>query len=50
MIKDLKLYSNNDWGLCIPTLEQIIGIIKNNQINSVIEFGSGKSTEFLIND
>ena len=48
MIKDLKLYSNNDWGLCTPTLEQIIGIIKNNQINSVIEFGSGKSTEFLI--
>ena len=48
MIKDLKLYSNNDWGLCVPTLEHIKNIIKNNQINSVIEFGSGKSTEFLI--
>jgi hypothetical protein len=48
MIKELKSYSNNDWGLCVPTLEKIIKIIKNNKIKRIIEFGSGKSTEFLI--
>jgi hypothetical protein len=48
MIKELKSYSNNEWGLCVPTLEEIIKIIKNNQVKSIIEFGSGKSTEFLI--
>jgi len=48
MIKELNLYSNSGWGLCIPTLEKIIEIVKNNNINSIIEFGSGKSTEFLI--
>lgn len=48
MIKDLKFYSNNNWGLCVPTLNKIIDIVKNNNIQNILEFGSGKSTEFLI--
>jgi hypothetical protein len=48
MIKQLNYYSNDGWGLCVPTLEMLINIIKNNNIKNIIEFGSGKSTEFLI--
>jgi hypothetical protein len=48
MIKEYNYYSNGGWGLCKPTLEWIYNIIKNNNIKNIIEFGSGKSTEFLI--
>lgn len=48
MVKQLEYYSNDGWGLCIPTLQMLLNIIKNNNIKNIIEFGSGKSTEFLI--
>ena len=48
MIKEYNYYSNGGGGLCKPTLEWIYNIIKNNNIKNIIEFGSGKSTEFLI--
>ena len=45
---DLNNYKNNGWGLSIKAFEEIKSILDNNHITSVVEFGSGHSTRFLL--
>jgi hypothetical protein len=45
---DFNKYYKNGWGLHWKTSEYIFNILKDNDINNILEFGSGKSTEFFI--
>lgn len=45
---DFNRFYRDGWGLHRTTTEYIYNIIKDNNIKNVIEFGSGGSTEFLI--
>jgi hypothetical protein len=45
---DFNKFYRNGWGLHRATTEYIYNIIKHNNIKNVLEFGSGGSTEFLI--
>jgi hypothetical protein len=46
---DLEKYKNDGWGLSKPQLEQLLKVINKFEKETVrvLEFGSGKSTEFL---
>ena len=44
---NLDKYKTNGWGLSKTALEYLNQIIQYNRIKRIIEFGSGKSTEFL---
>lgn len=43
-------YKNDGWGLSELQLKELLGLIKNSKKETlnVVEFGSGKSTEFLV--
>jgi hypothetical protein len=47
---DIEKYKNDGWGLSRKQLIELLEIIKNFESNNVrvLEFGSGKSTEFLV--
>jgi hypothetical protein len=47
---ELEKYKNDGWGLSRKQLNELLGIIKNFKSDKirVLEFGSGKSTEFLV--
>jgi hypothetical protein len=45
---EFKKYYRDGWGLHIKTTEFMYNIIKDNEIKSILEFGSGGSTEFFI--
>jgi hypothetical protein len=46
---NLEKYKNDGWGLSMPQLKQLSNIIEqiDKPVVNIIEFGSGKSTEFL---
>jgi hypothetical protein len=48
---DLEKYKNDGWGLSKPQLQQLLNLIEaiDKPVINVVEFGSGKSTEFLSN-
>jgi len=50
MIMDLEKYKNDGWGLSKKQLSELLEIIKGFESDKirVLEFGSGKSTEFLV--
>ena len=45
---DFNKYYREGWGLHRGTIEQTYNLIRDNDIKSVLEFGSGASTEFFI--
>jgi hypothetical protein len=45
---DFNKFYKEGWGLHRGTIEQVYNLIRNNNITSVLEFGSGASTEFFI--
>jgi hypothetical protein len=47
---ELEKYKNDGWGLSKKQLNELLGIIKDFKSDKirVLEFGSGKSTEFLV--
>ena len=49
---DIEKYKNDGWGLSRKQLIELLEIIKNFESNNVrvLEFGSGKSTEFLVDE
>jgi len=45
---DLSRYYADGWGLAVPTLEYMRDILLTGTVRSILEFGSGQSTQFFI--
>lgn len=48
LIMNIEKYKNDGWGLSRKCFEEIYELIRGHRLKSIVEFGSGKSTEFFV--